>query len=149
MVIYVIGISLTYFILSIMTIYDISPWFLLIAYIPYAFFGGFCIILLGTICYICDISNEQERGWQLAWMEALISIGVLIGILAGPVIFQAYGYVAVFGSAAALCVLAGLHIYFLVPETKYNRNSVCIKKDTFTNISASSISMYCFYFILK
>ena len=72
------GKSLTYFILSIMTIYDISPWFLLIAYIPYAFSGGFCIILLGTICYICDISNEQERGWQLAWMEALISIGVLL-----------------------------------------------------------------------
>ncbi|XP_029040266.1 proton-coupled folate transporter-like [Osmia bicornis bicornis] len=120
------GKSLTYFILSIMTIYDISPWFLLIAYIPYAFSGGFSIILLGTICYICDISNEQERGWQLAWMEALISIGVLTGILAGPVIFQAYGYVAVFGSAAVCCVLAGLHIYFLVPETIYNRNSITL-----------------------
>ncbi|XP_061938843.1 probable peptidoglycan muropeptide transporter SLC46 isoform X5 [Apis cerana] len=71
-----IGISLTYFLLSSMTIWDINPWFLLIAYIPYACCGGFCIILLGTVCYLSDISNEQERGWQLAWMEALISITI-------------------------------------------------------------------------
>ncbi|XP_031366295.1 uncharacterized protein LOC102679017 isoform X2 [Apis dorsata] len=95
-----IGISLTYFLLSSMTIWDINPWFLLIAYIPYACCGGFCIILLGTVCYLSDISNEQERGWQLAWMEALISIGILI---------------------------AGLHICFLVPETIHITDSITIK----------------------
>ncbi|XP_043803933.1 uncharacterized protein LOC122720914 isoform X2 [Apis laboriosa] len=95
-----IGISLTYFLLSSMTIWDINPWFLLIAYIPYACCGGFCIILLGTVCYLSDISNEQERGWQLAWMEALISVGILI---------------------------AGLHICFLVPETTHITDSITIK----------------------
>ncbi|XP_043803934.1 uncharacterized protein LOC122720914 isoform X3 [Apis laboriosa] len=94
-----IGISLTYFLLSSMTIWDINPWFLLIAYIPYACCGGFCIILLGTVCYLSDISNEQERGWQLAWMEALISVGILIG----------------------------LHICFLVPETTHITDSITIK----------------------
>ncbi|XP_003704933.2 putative peptidoglycan muropeptide transporter SLC46 isoform X1 [Megachile rotundata] len=122
-----VGISVAYLILSVMTIYEISPWFLLAAYIPYACLGGFCIILLGTICYISDISDEQERGWQLAWMEALISVGILCGILIGPVIFRTYGYVAVFGSATVCCILAGLHIYFLVPETMYNNNSITFR----------------------
>lgn len=124
MMIYIIGILLTDLILSVMSIYEISPWFLLAAYIPHACLGGFCIILLGTICYISDISDEQERGWQLAWMEALISVGILCGILTGPIIFRTYGYVAVFGSATVCCTLAALHIYFLVPETMYNSDSI-------------------------
>lgn len=118
--------SLTYFILSFVTVWDISPWFLLIAYIPYACLGGFCIILLGTICYITDISNKQERGWQLAWMEALISVGILTGILAGPILFKACGYTAVFATATVCCILAGLYIHFLIPETTRNTDSVCI-----------------------
>lgn len=122
-----IGISLTYFLLSSMTIWDINPWFLLIAYIPYACCGGFCIILLGTVCYLSDISNEQERGWQLAWMEALISVGILIGILAGPIIFKIYGYTLVFVIATICCILAGLHICFLVPETSHITDSITIK----------------------
>ncbi|XP_017756151.1 PREDICTED: proton-coupled folate transporter-like [Eufriesea mexicana] len=122
-----IGVSLTYFILSFMTVWEINPWYLLIAYIPYACCGGFCIILLGTICYISDISDDQERGWQLAWMEVLISVGILIGILAGPVIFQSYGYTIVFAIATICCILAGLLICFLVPATTYNTNSMTVK----------------------
>lgn len=122
-----IGISLTYIILSLMTIWDIDPWFLLIAYIPYACCGGFCIILLGTICYLTDMSNEQERGWQLAWMEALISVGILTGILTGPIIFQAYGYTVVFIIATVCCIVAGLYVCIFVPETIYSTDSVTIK----------------------
>ncbi|XP_054001564.1 proton-coupled folate transporter-like isoform X2 [Hylaeus anthracinus] len=121
-----IGPSLTYFILSFMTFWDISPWFLLIAYIPTACFGGFCIILLGTICYISDITNEQDRAWQLAWMEVLIFVGVIAGILVGPVVFQAYGYTIVFGCASLCCILAGLYIYLLVPDSICSRNLITL-----------------------
>ncbi|KOC63079.1 Proton-coupled folate transporter [Habropoda laboriosa] len=127
MVLGYIGTSLTYLIVSFISIFDISPWFLLIAYIPYACLGGFCIILLGTICYITDISDEQERGWQLAYMQVLISVGILTGILAGPVIFQAYGYTIVFAITTVCCILASLHIYFLVPDTTYNTDSMTLK----------------------
>ncbi|XP_076753611.1 putative peptidoglycan muropeptide transporter SLC46 isoform X2 [Xylocopa sonorina] len=122
-----IGLSLLYLIISFMTVWDVSPWFLLIAYIPYACLGGFSIVLLGTICYISDITSEQERSWQLAWMDALISVGYLIGILVGPEIFQAYGYTVVFATATICCMLAGLYICFLVPKTTYNTDSVTIK----------------------
>ncbi|KZC10334.1 PREDICTED: proton-coupled folate transporter-like [Dufourea novaeangliae] len=117
-----IGVSLTYLIFSFLTVWDISPWFLLIAYIPSACFGGFCIILLGTICYISDISNERERAWQLAWMDALLFFGLIIGILVGPILFQAYGYTFVFGSSTVCCILAGIYVY-LIPETIQDNNS--------------------------
>ncbi|XP_076233559.1 putative peptidoglycan muropeptide transporter SLC46 isoform X2 [Calliopsis andreniformis] len=121
-----IGISLTYLIFSFMTVWDISPWFLLIAYIPYACFGGFCIVLLGTICYITDISDEQDRAWHLAWMEALISVGLITGILIGPIIFELYGYTTVFCCSAICCIITGFYICLLVPETTQTRNSVSL-----------------------
>ena len=59
-------------------------------------------------------------------MEALISVGILAGILAGPIIFQAYGYTVVFIIATVCCIVAGLYIYVFVPETTYSTDSVCI-----------------------
>ena len=47
-------------------------------------------------------------------MEALISVGILIGILTGPVIFRAYGYTVVFAIATICCIVAGLHIFFFL-----------------------------------
>ncbi|XP_076618594.1 putative peptidoglycan muropeptide transporter SLC46 isoform X1 [Colletes latitarsis] len=121
-----ISISLMYFILSLMTIWDINPWFLLIAYVPVACLGGFCIVLLGTICYISDISNEQDRSWQLAWMDVLIFVGIITGILIGPIVFEAYGYTVVFGCTSLCCTLAGLYIWLLVPDTIHNRNLITL-----------------------
>ncbi|XP_017877468.1 uncharacterized protein LOC108623450 isoform X2 [Ceratina calcarata] len=121
------GISMSSFILSFMTLWDINPWFMLIASLPYTCLGGFCVILLGSICYITDISHEQERGWQLAWMDALIFTGAVTGILAGPVIYQAYGYTAVFVCSTLCCILAGLYVCFLVPETIRNTDSGTVK----------------------
>ncbi|XP_076686696.1 putative peptidoglycan muropeptide transporter SLC46 isoform X3 [Andrena cerasifolii] len=121
-----IGISLRYVIFSFMTVWDISPWFLLIAYIPSMSLGGFCILLLGTICYITDISNDQDRGWHLAWMEALVSVGFLSGILTGPILFRMYGYTVVFGCATVCCIIATLYVCIFVPETTYNSNSATL-----------------------
>ncbi|XP_076163595.1 putative peptidoglycan muropeptide transporter SLC46 isoform X4 [Ptiloglossa arizonensis] len=135
-----IGMSLTYFILSFMTVWDTNPWFLLIAYVPSACLGGFCIILLGTICYISDISNEEDRAWQLAWMDALIFIGVIIGILIGPIVFRAYGYTIVFGCANLCCILAGLYICFLVPDTIYSTNLITLSSLFDVNLVKELIS---------
>ncbi|XP_078050574.1 putative peptidoglycan muropeptide transporter SLC46 isoform X2 [Augochlora pura] len=118
-----VGVSLTNLIYSMITICDISPWFLLIACIPYTCCGGFCIILLGTICYITDISNDKDRAAHLAWLEALIFLGIIAGMLVGPIVFRTYGYTAVFGMATVSCILPGLYICLFVPETISNNNT--------------------------
>ncbi|XP_076163594.1 putative peptidoglycan muropeptide transporter SLC46 isoform X3 [Ptiloglossa arizonensis] len=93
-----IGMSLTYFILSFMTVWDTNPWFLLIAYVPSACLGGFCIILL------------------------------------------AYGYTIVFGCANLCCILAGLYICFLVPDTIYSTNLITLSSLFDVNLVKELIS---------
>lgn len=108
--------------------WDIVPWYFLIAYIPTTFLGGVNVLILGSMCYITDITNNNERAWHLACLDALISLGLLIGLLSGPMIFHIYGYNAVFSVATLLCTLATLHILFFVPETIQSQTSVGVPK---------------------
>ncbi|XP_077266031.1 putative peptidoglycan muropeptide transporter SLC46 isoform X1 [Temnothorax americanus] len=118
-----ISTSLNYLLLSVMANWDVVPWYFLIADIPTALLGGISILMLASMCYITDMTDDNERAWHLAWLDALVSLGVLIGLLSGPVILDAYGYTAVFSVATVLCTLATLYILFFVPETVQSQTS--------------------------
>lgn len=131
-----ISTSLTYLLLSVMANWDVVPWYLLIAYIPTALLGGINVLILASMCYITDITNDNDRAWHLAWLDALISVGLLIGLLSGPMIFDVYGYNAVFSVATVLCSLATLYILFFVPETIQSQTSGINKIFDFTLIKS-------------
>ncbi|CAL1678977.1 unnamed protein product [Lasius platythorax] len=118
-----IGISLTYLLLSMMATWEIVPWYFLIAYIPTALLGGISVLMLASFCYITDITDNNERAWHLAWLDALVSLGLLIGLLFGPIIYEAYGYTTVFSVATVLCIVATLYILFFIPETVQSHTS--------------------------
>jgi len=108
--------------------WEITAWYFLLAYIPTALLGGIGILMLASFCYITDITRDNERAWHLAWLDALTSIGLLIGLFSGPVIFDAYGYATVFSVATTLCAIAMLYILIFVPETVYSNSSVSASK---------------------
>lgn len=114
-----------------MTDKDIAPWYLLLAFIPTALSGGLCILILASLCYITDITDESERSWHLAWLDTLISFGVLIGLFSGPALFDTYGYTAVFSTATVLCIAAILYLLLCVPETIQSQNTVSVSKYKF------------------
>ncbi|XP_011634456.1 proton-coupled folate transporter-like isoform X2 [Pogonomyrmex barbatus] len=86
------------------------------------YIGGTSALMLASVCYITDITSDNERAWHLAWLDVLISVGLLIGLLSGPLIFKAYGYAAVFGTVTVICILTTLYIFF-IPETIQNEIS--------------------------
>lgn len=111
-----------------MATWEIVPWYFLIAYIPTALLGGISVLMLASYCYITDITDNNERAWHLAWLDALISLGLLIGLLFGPTIYEAYGYTTVFSVATVLCTVATLYIIFFIPETVQSQTSVSVSK---------------------
>lgn len=114
-----------------MSDWDIAPWYLLLAYIPSALLGGLCVLVLASLCYITDITDDSERSWHLAWLDALISLGLLIGLFSGPAIFATYGYTVVFSIATILCTVATLYVLFCVPETIQSYSTVSVSKHIF------------------
>ncbi|KAL6261051.1 hypothetical protein P5V15_008577 [Pogonomyrmex californicus] len=113
-----LSISLTFCMLTLMSNWQIGPWYFLIAYIPFACTGGMTALLLASTCYITDITNENERAWYLAWFDAFCNAGMLIGLISAPAILKASNYVIVFCTAGALCTLMTVCIIF-IPETKH------------------------------
>jgi len=135
----ILGVSLTYILLSVMANWDIVPWYFLIAYIPVALFGGLSVLLLASTCYITDIIDDKERAWHFAFLQALISLGLLIGLLSGSAIFGACGYTAVFSVATVLCILATLYILLFVPETVQSQTSVGVSKRSLSQVNLKEV----------
>lgn len=127
--------------------WEITAWYFLLAYIPTAFLGGIGILMLASFCYIIDITDDYERAWHLAWLDAMTSIGLLIGLFSGPVIFDAYGYTTVFGTATVLCAVAILYILIFVPETIHNDSSVSTSK--YSSFQCSLVVFSVFHLILN
>lgn len=82
--------------------------------------------MLASLCYVTDITNDSERAWHLAWVDALLNLGLLIGLFSGPLIFEEYGYTIVFSISTVLCIVATLYILLVVPEIIQKSSSVSV-----------------------
>ncbi|KAF7987500.1 hypothetical protein HCN44_003262 [Aphidius gifuensis] len=113
------GSFLMYVLMTILSKWDVDPWIFLIAFIPSSLLGGVCVLMLATFCYLTDITNNDTRAWRLAWFEACLSIGLVVGIFIGPMIFKIYGYTKLFIVSSTCSGCSLLFIIFFVPETVF------------------------------
>ncbi|XP_015181903.1 PREDICTED: proton-coupled folate transporter-like [Polistes dominula] len=119
-----LGYTLGFFLLSLMSSWQLNPWYFLFAYIPIACFGGLSFFLLASFSYITDITSKENRTWHLTCLDVYILFGLVIGIFIGPFMCKYFGYAFVFGIAAVLSFLANLFVIFLVPETIQRTSSI-------------------------
>lgn len=115
---------MTFLMLSIISNWNLSPYFLLLPSIPSALLGGFSTVMLTFYCYVSDISDDRGRAWHLAFVDSSMFAGLLGGLFVGPVLFKHFGYSTVFGTSAICCFVALLYTMFCVPETIHNASNV-------------------------
>lgn len=113
-----------YITLAVTSDFDVNPKFLLLSSIPYALTGGFCAILTSALCYVTDITDKTVRPKRLIVMDATYSFGSLCGTFAGPAIFKAFGYSAVFAMCALCCALGVLYAIVVVEESVNHNTAV-------------------------
>ncbi|XP_012251995.1 proton-coupled folate transporter-like [Athalia rosae] len=111
------GFTTMFVMLSFICNWNISPWYLLIPSIPGFGMGGFCTVILASICHISDTTVEKDRTMLLAQLQASLIFGLLLGVFIGPFIFKYCGYTTVFSTAAICSLLALLYTYFFIQET--------------------------------
>lgn len=112
----------------------------LVASIPSTLAGGFCGMILASMCYITDIGDAADRTWHFAWLQAAISFGLFLGSFAGRAIFEKFGYAAVFGTACGCSSLATIYVLFMVPETIV-RNDVEVSFPEKSEYSSPSLQL--------
>lgn len=96
---------------------NISPWYLVIGLLPSCLVGGLAAAIAVVLCYIIDVTNEQERVVKMYIFECLIGLGSIIGSLTCSQALLAFNYSGVFGISTICVVVALLYVIFLLPES--------------------------------
>lgn len=97
----------------------------LLSSVPTAFLD--CGLVLATICYVSDITEPDKRATRLTYLQLSTKIGLVIGVLIGPMIFKKFGYMFLFIIAAISSSLALFYVIVLVPESVKNKSDVSFK----------------------
>lgn len=72
--------------------------------------------------YIADISSPENRTKMMGMIGAAFGLGFIFGPLFGGLLKTAYGIEGLGYSAAALCLVNLVSVYFLLPESNKNLN---------------------------
>lgn len=99
------------------SLYQIDPWYYILAYIPAALSGGNCALITGVFCYITDVTTEQNRAVKMGVLEAAIFGGLLLGTLSSSYILRWTDAAVVFGAATVAILLGVLYIALYIEES--------------------------------
>ncbi|KAL7298783.1 hypothetical protein TKK_0008527 [Trichogramma kaykai] len=112
-----LGYCLSFAISGTMSLFNLDPYWLLLASVPRALTGGSGILFVALFCYKSDITTKETRGTGIAWVEAAVFVGILIGNFTGPYIFKWADYKAVYFTSLGFGVAGLLYIIFFVQES--------------------------------
>ena len=79
--------------------------------------GGTVAFLTAANSYISDVTSEEDRTARLGFANSVWFLGGPIGTFVGSYIFRGLGYAGVFGTSAALYVVALAYLLLRVPES--------------------------------
>ncbi|KAK9732371.1 Major Facilitator Superfamily [Popillia japonica] len=96
---------------------NLSPWYLLIGNVPAAMFGGIAPLMMAVICFITDVTTEENRGFRMGMVDAMMALGMLLGTLCSSFVFEAGGYVLIYGLDLLINILACLYARFIIRES--------------------------------
>mmetsp|Transcript_45183 Transcript_45183/g.88918 ORF Transcript_45183/g.88918 Transcript_45183/m.88918 type:complete len:618 (+) Transcript_45183:198-2051(+) len=94
--------------------------------------GTYTAFLMATSSYVSDLNTmdsdgnqppgkepltEAEKGERYSFVEAALTVGILVGPICGGLVVQALGYTSFFLLLSALVLLLALYFTAVVPET--------------------------------
>lgn len=95
----------------------VNPWIYLLPYLPVIFTGGWPAMIISTLCYVTDLSNDKNRSVQLAITEMTINLGILIGIGSCSFVLKYSHPAAVFFMSTILTFFATIYTIVFVGES--------------------------------
>lgn len=102
----------------------VNPWINVVAYLPIVFTGGETSLILSSLCYLTDITNETNRSFRLTSLEILTFVAVLCGVSSSSFILKLISPTEVFLISALCGSFATIYtIFYLDESVKMSVNS--------------------------
>lgn len=99
-------------------------WILLIIAIIGGLGGGEITILAGSVTYVSSVSTREKRIFRLAILEAMLTIGGILGTFFSGIITKNIGHYAVFITSAGSAILCLLYVVLFVKNIKEEKELV-------------------------
>ncbi|KAI5642980.1 major facilitator superfamily domain-containing protein [Phthorimaea operculella] len=94
-----------------------GPWWFILTSIPTSLTGGFTVLFTGAMCYINDISTTADRSLRMTIVQAVVSLGSVIGGVASSYLLKLVGNVYLLLIVAALNVIAYAYTNVYIKES--------------------------------
>lgn len=97
--------------------YLMNPWIFVVPYIPIILTGGWSTMVISTMCYITDISDEASRSIRLTILEIITFCGILSGVGACSFVLKLVGPTNVFLLSTVCVTTAAIYTKMNVDES--------------------------------
>ncbi|XP_054739026.1 proton-coupled folate transporter-like [Anastrepha obliqua] len=132
---YALYYALAAIIAQLSTTRPVSPWYYLLAVVPYSLFGGSVTYSVATLCYISDVSSAQERPYRMATYEAALFIGLMSGSFLSGYLYEYTNATFVFLTSCSCIFVAVCITVFFIPES-LNRRRFNFIENLHVNVSS-------------
>lgn len=95
----------------------ISPWAYVIPYLPVAFSGGWPTMIVSSLCYVTDITDDSSRSLRLTVIEMITFLGILLGNTACSFALKLTTPTNIFLIATIFVVLASTYSVLFIKES--------------------------------
>lgn len=102
----------------------ISPWTYVIAYLPMIFSGGLSALLVSTLCYMADLSDETNRSFRFTIVEVIVCLGILLGMGSCSYVLKMTRPTSVFVISTLCASTAAIYTSIFVDESLKVRKDV-------------------------
>lgn len=92
------------------------PLYFLFFSLPLAFSGGSTTFILGSFCYVCDVTTLENRGYRLGRLQGALFLGALGG-MQSYLLLKPFGYTMIYGVSSVFVYLSLFYIYFFLDES--------------------------------
>lgn len=94
-----------------------NPWIYLFAQLPFMLFGGWPTLLIVTMCYLTDQTDETTRSTRFSILELITFVGILIAVAASSFLLKLTNVTTVFSVAFGCIMIGTIIMLFFVEES--------------------------------
>lgn len=109
-------------------------------------FQGMCSATMQTTCYaIATVEFPKKKSLIVGLVEAMTGVGLIIGPVAGSLLYSAFGFEKCFYILGAFIAVMSICFYLMYPERENNDSAQEldeISNNSFTRVQATATQAY-------
>ncbi|XP_028174953.1 proton-coupled folate transporter-like [Ostrinia furnacalis] len=103
---------------------ELGPWWYIISCLPFSLTGGYKVLMIGAICFISDVTSNENRSFRLMIIQLTFALGHTAGAMLSPYTVKGIGNLYLLLLVASLYTFAYAFTMIFIEESLVNISQV-------------------------